>query len=79
MYIIIVAYSHTFHLLHMHIFHLSSFLMKFLHLFVLLDVVSSSIAGAPFISVVLSVTPVITELTEILNMILSYKSYLAFL
>ena len=48
-------------------------------MFVLPDVVSASIAGVVFISPVLSVTPVITELTEILNMILSYRSYLAFL
>ena len=62
----------------MHIFHLSSFFMKFLHMFVLPDVVSASIAGVVFISVVLSVTPIITEITEILNMILSHKSYFAF-
>ena len=63
----------------MHISHLSSFFMKFLHMFVLPDVLSASIAGVAFMSVVLSVTPVITELTEILNMILSYSFYLAFL
>ena len=47
-------------------------------MFVLPDVVSASIAGVAFISVVLSVTHVITELTEILNMIWYYKSCLAF-
>ena len=62
----------------MHIFNLSSLFMKFLHMFVLPDVVSAAIAGVAFMEVALSVTPVSTELTEILNMILSYKSYLAF-
>ena len=35
------------------------------------DVVSAAIAGVAFIAVALSVTSVSTELTEILNMILS--------
>ena len=48
-------------------------------MFVLPDVVSASIGGVVFMEVTLYVTPVSTELTEILNMILSYKSYLAFL
>ena len=47
-------------------------------MFLLPDVVSVSIAGVAFIEVALSVTSGSTELTEILNMILSYKSYLAF-
>ena len=47
-------------------------------MFVLPDVVSASIAGVAFIEVALFVTPVSTGLTEILNMILSYKSCLAF-
>ena len=47
-------------------------------MFLLPDVVSAAIAGVAFIEIVLSVTSVTTELTEILNMILSYKSYLAF-
>ena len=46
-------------------------------MFLLPGVVSASIAGVAFIEVALSVTSVSTELTEILNMILSYKSYLA--
>ena len=59
----------------MHILNLSSLFMKFLHMFVLPDVVSAAIVGVIFMDIALSVTPVITELTEILNMILSYKSY----
>ena len=57
----------------MHICNLLSLFIKFLHMFLLPDVVSAAIAGVAF-----SVTSVTTELTEILNMILSYKSYLAF-
>ena len=63
----------------MHICNLTSLFIKFLHMFVLPDVVSASIVGVAFIEVALSVTSVSTELTEILNMMLSYKSYLAFL
>ena len=63
----------------MHICNLISLFIKFLHMFLLPDVVSASIAGVAFIEVALSVTSVSTELTEILNMILSYKSHLAFL
>ena len=63
----------------MHICNLSSLFIKFLHMFLLPDILSASIAGVAFIEVALSVTSVVTELTEILNMILSYKSYLAFL
>ena len=48
-------------------------------MFLLPDVVSASIAGVAFIEVVLFVASVSTELNEILNMVLSYKSYLAFL
>ena len=44
-------------------------------MFGLPDVVSSSISGVQFIEVVLSVIQFFTELTETLNMILSYKSY----
>ena len=58
----------------MHICKLIALLIKFLHMFLLPDVVSAAIAGIAFIAVVLSVTSVTTELTEILNMILSYKS-----
>ena len=47
-------------------------------MFLLPDVVSAAIAGVAFIEIALSVTSVITELTEILNLILSHKSYLAF-
>ena len=47
-------------------------------MFLLPDVVSASIAGVAFIEVALSVTSVCTECTEILNMILSYKSDFAF-
>ena len=81
MYIIGVDYSHTFHILtyiKMHICNLSSLFIKFLHMFLLPDVVSASIACLAFIEVACSVTSVSTELTEILNMMLSYKSYLAF-
>ena len=62
----------------MHICHLISLFIKFLHMFLLPDVVSAAIAGVAFIAVGLSVKSVSTELTEILNMILCYKSYLAF-
>ena len=62
----------------MHICNLISLFIKFLHMFLLPDVVSAAIAGVAFIEDALSVTSVTTELTEILNMILSYKSYLAF-
>ena len=62
----------------MHIFNLSSLFIRFSHMFALPDVVSASIAGVAFIGVALSVKSVSTELTEILNMILSHKSYLVF-
>ena len=55
-----------------------SLLIKFLHMFVLPDVVSDSIAGVELIEVVLSVIHFSTELTETLKIILSYKSYFAF-
>ena len=61
----------------MHIYHLIALFIKFLHMFLLPDVVSAAIAGVAFIALVLSVTSVTTEHTEIFNMILSYKSYLA--
>ena len=63
----------------MHICNLSLLFIKFLHMFLLPDVVSASIAGVAFIEIALSVASVSTELTEILDMILSYNSYLAFL
>ena len=62
----------------MHIFNLSSLFIKFFHKFVLPDVLSASIVCVAFMEVALSFPVVITELTKILNMILSYKSYLAF-
>ena len=62
----------------MHIFNLSSLFIKFLHMFALHDVISPSIVCVAFMEIALSVTPVSTEITEILNMIFSYKSYLAF-
>ena len=62
----------------MHICNLIALFIKFLHVFLLPDVVSAAIAGVAFIGVELSVTSVTTELTEILNVILSYKPYLAF-
>ena len=48
-------------------------------MFVLPDVLSASIVCVAFMKVALSFPVVITELTEILNMILSDKSNLAFL
>ena len=63
----------------MNMYSLIALFMKFLHMFLLPDVVSAAITGVAFIGVVLTVTSVTTELIEILNMILSYKSYLAFL
>ena len=62
----------------MHVCNLISLFIKFLHMFLLPDVVSAAIAGVAFIELALSLTSVTNELTEILNMILSYKSYLAF-
>ena len=47
-------------------------------MFVLPDVLPASIVSVTFIAVALSFPVFITELTAILNMILSYKSYLAF-
>ena len=55
----------------MHICHVIALFIKFLHMFLLPDVVSTAIAGVAFITLVLSVTRVTTELTEIWNMILS--------
>ena len=62
----------------MHIFNLHSLFIKFFHMFVLPDILSASIVCVAFMEVAPSFPVVITELTEILNMILSYKSYLAF-
>ena len=62
----------------MYMYNLIALFIKFLHMFLLPDVVSPAIAGVAFIAVVLSLTSVTTQLTEILNMILSYKSYFAF-
>ena len=62
----------------MHIFNVSSLFIKFFHMFVLPDVLSAAMVCVTFIAVALSFTVFITELTEILNTILSYKSYLAF-
>ena len=47
-------------------------------MFVLPDVLSASIVSVTFIKVALSFTVFITELPEILSMILSDKSFLAF-
>ena len=63
----------------MHIFNFHSLFIKFFHMFVLSDVLSASIVCVTFMEVALSFPVVMTELPEILNMILSYKSYLAFL
>ena len=57
----------------MHICHLIVFFIKFVHKFLLPDVVSTAIPDVVFMSLVLGVTCVTTELTEILNMILSDK------
>ena len=62
-----------------HIFNLSSLFIKFLHIFYLPDVASACIADVDFIQVVLSVIDLSVELTETLKIILSYKSYFAFL
>ena len=63
----------------MHIFNLSSLFIKFLHMFVLPDVVSASIAGVELIEVVLSVTHFGTELTETLKIIFPTNHTLPFL
>ena len=57
----------------MHICHPIVLFIKFLHMFLLPDVVSTAIPDVVFMSLVLAVTCVTTELTEILNMILSDK------
>ena len=62
----------------MHIFHLNSLFIKFLHMFVLPDVASSYIGAVKLVHVVFSITNFSCKLTELLNMILSYKSYFAF-
>ena len=49
----------------------------FFHMFVLPNVLSASIVSETVIEVVVSFPVFITELTEILNMILCYKSDLA--
>ena len=48
-------------------------------MFVLPDVASASIAGVELVNIVFSMTDFSCELTETLKMILSYKSYFAFL
>ena len=63
----------------MHIFHLKSLFLKFLHMFVLPDVSPSSITGVELIHIAFSMTNFSCELPETLNMLLSYKSYFAFL
>ena len=60
-------------------FNLSSLFIKFFHMCVLSDVLSASIVCVAFMEVALSFTLFSTEINEIMNMILSYKSYLAFL
>ena len=62
----------------MHIFNISSLFIKFLHMFVLPDVVTAAIVCVAIMEVVFSLKLVCTELTEILNTMLSYKSYFAF-
>ena len=57
----------------MHICHFIALFIKVLHMFLLPDVVSPAIPDVVFMSLVLGVTCVSTELTEILNMILSDK------
>ena len=49
----------------MHICHLIVFFIRFFHMFLLPDVVSTAIAGVLFISLILSVTCTTNELTEI--------------
>ena len=62
----------------MHIFHMNSLFIKFL--LVLPDVASASVAGVELVHIVFfSMTDFSCELTETLKMILSYKSYFAFL
>ena len=51
----------------------------FAYMFVLPDVPSASIAGVELAYIVFSMTDFCCELTETLKMILSYKSYFAFL
>ena len=61
----------------MYICHLIVLFLRALQMFLLPDVVSSAIPDVVLMSLVLGVTSVSTELTEILNMILSDKGYLA--
>ena len=62
-----------------HIFHLNSLFRKFLHMFVLPVVASSSIAGVGFVHVMFSIVDIPCGFTATLNIILSYKFYFAFL
>ena len=57
----------------MYICHLIVLFLKVLQMFLLPDVVSPAIPDVVLMSLVLCVTSVSTELTEILNMILSDK------
>ena len=63
----------------MHIFHLDSLFIMFLHMFVLPDIASSSIAGVGLVDIVFSIKDVTCGFTATLNIILSYKFYFAFL
>ena len=63
----------------MHIVHLNSLFVKFLHMFVLPDVASACIGCVYLVQVVVCMTDFSSEFTETLKIILSYKSYLAFL
>ena len=75
MYMITVDYSPTFHfdIYQDAYFHLNSLFIKFLHMFVLPDVASASIAGVELVYIVFSMIDFSCELTETLKMILSYK------
>ena len=62
----------------MHIFHLNSLFIKFLHMFVLPDVASSSIAGVGLVLIIFCIADVPCGFTATLNIILSYKFYFVF-
>ena len=61
-----------------HIFHLNSLFSKFLHIFAIPVVESSSIAGVGFLDIVFCMVDIPCGFTTTLNMIFTCKLYFAF-
>ena len=76
--LLIILIPSIFDIYQVHICNLISLFIKFFAYVTLTWCHICCYCRCTFIAVALSVTCVTTELTEILNMILSYKSYLAF-